>query len=163
MSPATHSIQSKDGILTPLVTIQHHWVLEKEKEKAKWDRVMGRVTQENRGRHEHTDTKHTNVWICTRLTGYGGPFHGQTCNIHLQQYTLREHACIHTTHKGGLFTHSKPHTHEYMCAYVIIKAGISTALIMCLVYIYIHLLNSHNNLMRKVLLQLSRLRRREVK
>lgn len=51
-APPSHPILSKDVILAPLVTIWYHWLLEKEK-KVTWERMLGKVTQEKRGRHKH--------------------------------------------------------------------------------------------------------------
>lgn len=47
-------IQSKDTILAPLVTIQYHWLLGKE--KAKWENRMGKVTLRRTGGDVNTHT-----------------------------------------------------------------------------------------------------------
>lgn len=52
-----HAIQSKDGILAPLVTIWSRWLLEKEK-REEWARMTRKVAWENCGRCKHTNSKH---------------------------------------------------------------------------------------------------------
>lgn len=54
LPPPSPPIQSKDTILAPLVTIQHHALLEKE--KAKWESRMGKVTLERTGGDMNTHT-----------------------------------------------------------------------------------------------------------
>ena len=52
MAPPSHPIPSKDTVLAPLVTIQQHWLLEKE--KGMWESMMGKVTLRRTERDENT-------------------------------------------------------------------------------------------------------------
>lgn len=93
-------MQSKDPILVPLVTIGHHQLLEKEK----WERMIGKVTQETRGRCENTNSKHTACRYAPGIQVMGALFIGRHATYTYSKFTRTANVqCAHTTHNRGAF------------------------------------------------------------
>lgn len=79
-------MQSKDVILAPLVTIWHHWLLEKEKEKAKWERMTGKLTLRRTEGDVNTQTLETHKRVLGSFS-LADTQHAHTASI------CTEHVC----------------------------------------------------------------------
>lgn len=84
------------------MTIHRHWLLAKEQEKVKWERMMGKVTL-RRAEETCAQVLNTHKQADPHVTrGMGALSTGDT---HTQQgCTQRTGMCTHNTHEGALPT-----------------------------------------------------------